>query len=585
MLLALGCAFATCAAHAQTDLSTHAERSQFRETGRYAEVIALCDAFARHYPETVRCFDFGTTPEGRPMKALAISASGALDAGSARQRQLPVLLVQGGIHAGEIDGKDAVFWLLRDLLQTREGLRLLQNQVLLFVPVFNADGHENFRAWQRPNQRGPEAMGFRTTARRYNLNRDYIKADSSEMQAMLALVNEWDPLVMMDLHATNGAQFEHDIAFIVHPVKSGDAALQAAGRQLRDGLIEGLRKAGSKPLDFYPSFIEHDNPASGFSDGVPTARFSHGYFPLRNRIGVLVETHSWRTYPERVLATRHSVAHLLRLAHAHGQQWLRTAHAADRRTSSLAGQEVPLQWRVSEHSQPIDFLGYHYTRSVSEISGALMTRYDESRPEVWRVGLRREVTPALSVRAPAAGYLVPAAWAGDIARQLRHHGITFHTLDTPLKDAAVEQFTAHDIRFATSSLEGHQTLSVDGQWQAARQDFASGSLFVPIAQPKAVLLMHILEPQAPDSVLSWGQVNTAFESKEYMEAYVTEAEARKMLAADPALRADFERRLREDSAFAASPRARLEFFYRRHPAWDEGYGRYPVVRTDQPPAH
>lgn len=585
MLLALGCALATCAAHAQTDLSTHAERSQFRETGRYAEVIALCDAFARHYPETVRCFDFGTTPEGRPMKALAVSASGALDAASARQQQLPVLLVQGGIHAGEIDGKDAVFWLLRDLLQTREGLRLLQNQVLLFVPVFNADGHENFRAWQRPNQRGPEAMGFRTTARRYNLNRDYIKADSSEMQAMLALVNEWDPLVMMDLHATNGAQFEHDIAFIVHPVKSGDAALQAAGRQLRDGLIEGLRKAGSKPLDFYPSFIEHDNPASGFSDGVPTARFSHGYFPLRNRIGVLVETHSWRTYPERVLATRHSVEQLLRLAHAHGQQWLRTAHAADHRTSSLAGQEVPLQWRVTGHSQPIDFLGYHYTRNVSEISGALMTRYDESRPEVWHVGLRREVTPALSVRAPAAGYLVPAAWAGDIARQLRHHGITFHTLDTPLKDAAVEQFTAHDIRFATSSLEGHQTLSVDGQWQAARQDFASGSLFVPIAQPKAVLLMHILEPQAPDSVLSWGQVNTAFESKEYMEAYVTEAEARKMLAADPALRADFERRLREDSAFAASPRARLEFFYRRHPAWDEGYGRYPVVRTDQPPAH
>jgi hypothetical protein len=111
----------------------------------------------------------------------------------------------------------------------------------------------------------------------------------------------------------------------------------------------------------------------------------------------------------------------------------------------------------------------------------------------------------------------------------------------------------------------------------------AGSLFVPIAQPKARLLMGLLEPDAPDSLLQWGYFNNAFEQKEYMEAYVAEDVAREMLAGDPAVKAEFEARLREDKAFAASPRKRLEFFARRHPSWDDQYGMYPVLRTDTIP--
>ncbi|HJW46848.1 MAG TPA: M14 family zinc carboxypeptidase, partial [Lysobacter sp.] len=185
------------------DLTTVSERSGFIKTGRYDEVIALCEAFAKRYPDAARCFDFGTTPEGRPMKALAVSRAGRLTAQAARDAHLPVMLVQGGIHAGEIDGKDAGFLLLRELLEGKAGKGVLDKQVLLFVPVFNVDGHERFAAWNRPNQRGPEEMGWRTTAQNYNLNRDYVKADAPEMQAMLQLVNEWDPLAMVDLHVTD----------------------------------------------------------------------------------------------------------------------------------------------------------------------------------------------------------------------------------------------------------------------------------------------------------------------------------------------------------------------------------------------
>ena len=141
-------------------LSTVSERSGFKKTGRYDEVIALCGAFAERYPDAVRCIDFGVTPQGRHMKAMVVSRSGSLDADSARRNGVPVLLVQGGIHAGEIDGKDAGFLAVRQALDGEAAKGSLQKQVLLFVPVFNVDGHERFGAWNRPNQRGPEEMGW-----------------------------------------------------------------------------------------------------------------------------------------------------------------------------------------------------------------------------------------------------------------------------------------------------------------------------------------------------------------------------------------------------------------------------------------
>lgn len=148
----------TSAALAATPLSTQAERSGFVQTGRYDEVIALCDAFAQRSPQAVRCIQFGTTPEGRPMKALVASTSGALDAQSAAQQKLPVVLIQGGLHAGEINGKDAGFLALRELLDGKAGKGVLDKLVWVFVPVFTVDGHERCGAWNRPTQRGTEQM-------------------------------------------------------------------------------------------------------------------------------------------------------------------------------------------------------------------------------------------------------------------------------------------------------------------------------------------------------------------------------------------------------------------------------------------
>src|SRR5690606_8837883 len=198
----------------------------------------------------------------------------------------------------------------------------------------------------------------------------------------------------------------------------------------------------------------------------------------------------------------------------------------------------------------------------------------EGTPQIWKVPLRDVIVPRTVVEAPRAGYLVPAGYADIVAPRLDVHGIDYRRLGCggrqaacgmqPPRELEVQLFRATARRFAAQPVEGHQRLEVEGTWRVESRAIGAGALFVPISQPRARLVMALLEPQAPDSMLQWGLFNNAFERKEYMEAYVAEAVAREMLAADPALKAEFERRVRDDHAFAADPSARLEFFHRRH---------------------
>src|ERR1700722_11932884 len=232
-LAAISCGMsAITAAKPANPLATVAELSSYTRTGRYDEVERLCAAYAAQWPEAVRCFEFGRTPEGRPMMALVASRAPGLTPADAAAHDLPVVLIQGGIHAGEIDGKDAGFLALREILDNKISPGVLERIALVFVPVFNVDGHERFGRWNRPNQVGPEEMGWRVTAQNLNLNRDYTKADAPEMVAMLRLLNDWDPILYVDMHVTDGANFQHDVSNTIDPLYSGHRMMIAAARSL-----------------------------------------------------------------------------------------------------------------------------------------------------------------------------------------------------------------------------------------------------------------------------------------------------------------------------------------------------------------
>ncbi|WP_093138978.1 M14 family metallopeptidase [Pseudoxanthomonas sp. GM95] len=577
-LMSPGAIAANVAPKGDAALVTEGERSRFVSTGRYAELQPLIERFAQAYPQAVRLETFGTSPEGRPMLAMVVSRTGVLTADDTRRKDVPVLLVQGGIHSGEIEGKDAGFIALRQMLEGKVAPKVLDKVVIVFVPVYNVDGHERFRAWNRPNQIGPAEMGQRATAQNLNLNRDYIKADAPETRAMLDLVNRWDPIVTLDIHTTDGAKFQHDASVQMEPLHEGDPGLMALGQQISDGLLGQLRKQGSKPLPFYPSLLERDDPASGFADNVYSPRFSTGYFQLRNRYSILLETHSWKTYAQRVEISRNTIIDLATMAARDGADWLRKAQAADALASSGAPLHMPLDFKAGDTFRTIDFLGYAYTQTPSDVSGGVWTQYDDTKPTVWKVPLYDKVVPTVSADAPSGGYLVPAAYAAEVVAILDLHGVQYQRLEAARAEAPVEVFHADTAKLAATSFESRQRATVTGQWASESRTVPVGSLFVPITQPKARLVVTLFEPLGPDSLLAWGMFNSSFQQQEYMEAYVAEVVAREQLR-DPAVAKAFQQRLDSDAAFAASPRQRLAFFAQRHASAEPALNLYPIYRV------
>lgn len=511
-------------------------------------------------------------------------------------RKVPLLMIQAGIHPGESDGKDAGFIALREMLEGIAAPGVLDRIAILFVPAFNVDGHERFARWNRPNQRGPEETGWRATAQNLNLNRDYMKAEAPEMRALLALIREWDPLVCADLHVTDGADFEPDISLQAEPINQGDPQLYASGRELRDALIVKLAAQGSLALPFYPDLAVTDDPASGFLLTVYSPRFSTGYFPQRNRFTVLVETHSWKRYATRVRVTRNTIVSLAELMDSQGTKWRAQADAADFAATRIGGSEVTLDyasgWREpakagsaaqtpdAENAEIIEFRGYAYTRQPSPISGELATVYDPTTPQIWKVPFRNRVAPALVVKAPLGGYVVPAGYAERVGGKLALHGIELEPVASGIDGARVEVFRAQKVEFSPTPFEGCMRARLEGAWMSETHSIERGALFVPIAQPCARLVMALLEPRAPDSLAAWGFFNACFEQKEHIEPYVAEQIAREMLAERPELALEFKRRLAAEPEFAASAAARLEFFLRRHSSWDTHWNLYPVFRVE-----
>lgn len=563
-------------------LTTVAERSAFTETGRFDEVQALCAAFPKAFPGKVKCEPFGTTPLGRPMLAFTASADGALTPYVAQKKHRPVLFLQGGIHAGEIDGKDAGFWLLRDVLEGKVLPGVLAKVTLVFVPVFNVDGHERFGPNNRPNQNGPTSMGWRVTSQNLNLNRDYAKADAPEMQAMLKLLHRWDPVLFADLHVTDGAKFQHDVSITFEPSNIGPDGLRSLGRSLQVSLFAELEAKGHLPVNFYPSFTRDDDPSSGFAYGWPPPRFGNAYWAANNRYGLLVETHSWKDYRTRVTTTYDVCLGLLRLTAEDGARWLKAAKESDAAEAKRAGAEIVLLWEPKKTPRPLDFKGYAYTREPSEISGQPWVRYDETKPQVWTVPYLDELAPALTVKTPSAGWVVPVPHAGWVAEKLVLHGVAFTTLKDERRNVAVEAYRLVAPKFRNVPYEGRLIVTArDGVWLPRSVELPKGSLFVPAAQARIFLAMHLLDPTSPDSFLAWGFFNANLEQKEYLEDYLSESFAREVLK-DPAVKAEFDAKLK-DEAFAKDPEARLRFFSSRHPSADPMLNVLPVYRVAAAP--
>ena len=560
------------------DWQTHAEKTSYRETPRYDETIAYSRKLADASP-LIRLTSFGESGEGRSLPLLIAASGGTFTPEAARRAGKAVVLVQACIHPGESDGKDAGLALLRDIAITKTQPRLLERVVLLFIPIYNTDGHERFGPYNRINQNGPAEMGWRVTSTNLNLNRDYMKADAPETRAWLRMWTQWNPDLFVDCHVTDGADYRYVLTYQYEQNGNVPAPVLQWERAAFEGRIIPATEAAGHSISPYMEFRDNRDLTKGIESFIAPPRFSTGYTPVRNRPGLLIETHMLKDYRSRVLGTYELLRATLEEVNRDSESLLRAVRQADEQTvaegrSFNPSRAYPLQFELTEKSRPFQMKAVESRTELSDVSGAVRVVFG-TKPVDLTVPLYDDARVTAAI-APPLYYIVPVQWK-SVIEVLAAHGLRLRRLAAPLT-IEVESYRFSETRWASSPFEGRVRPTFKTNPVRARRTFPAGSVVVPLDQPAARVAVHLLEPQSPDSFVAWGFFNAIFEQKEGGEDYVLEKLAREMLAKDEQLRREFEQRVATDPKFAASARDRLRFFYERSPYWDKQMNLYPVGR-------
>lgn len=550
--------------------ATPFERSGLNRTPRYAETVTWLRKLIEAAPE-LRMTSIGKTPEGREIVMILASADKQFTPEDFAASGKPTVLIQACIHPGESDGKDAGMMLLRDMTVKGSKHDLLKQVNILFVPIYNIDGHERFSKFNRINQRGPEETGWRTNSRNLNLNRDYAKLDAPETRSMVQTINKWNPDLYFDLHVTDGADYQYDITWgFTSPVQYSPSITTWFEQKLEPILTHDLESMGHLTTR-YINFIDNLDPTKGLEEGPHLLRFSTGYGDVRHIPAILVETHSLKPYVQRVTGTYTLLEGALRVVGKDAVA-LKRAIAEDREEKD---NQFVATWATSDQKPAlIHFLGVEYKRTQSAISGGPKIEW-LGRPVVMDIPGQPAVVPQAKVTWPKA-YWIPPQWS-DVIDRLRVHGIPMETIQEP-KEVVVEMYRIQDPKLSDQPFEGHVNVTGTPVPERRTEKFPAGSVRVQVEPPFKDLVCALLEPASEDSFFRWGFFLEIIQPTEYVEAYVMEPMAEKMLAEDPKLAQEFENKLKSDDKFRNDPKERLQWFYQRTPFYDDRARLYPVGR-------
>lgn len=503
---------------------TKPERTGYRETSSHADVIAFLGELQARAGNRVWVGSMGRTTQGRDLPYVIASRPLVTTPAQAKRLRRPVVFVQGNIHGGEVEGKEALQALLRDLVLA-PGPNVLDSVVLIALPVYNADGNDDFgpQRQRRGSQQGPELVGTRANSQGLNLNRDYIKADAPETRASLAAFNAWDPDIFVDLHTSNGSAHGYALTYSpsLHP--AGDLPDATFGASYaRDSMLPVIRTRMRERHQFetfdYGNFSGggggRGGRGGGMTDTMPQAwrtyehvpRFGTNYYALRGRIAILSEAYSHDPFERRVKSSYAFVTEILSFAAERSASILALAERSDRNLVSGQLTDVPVRARMT--TTPIRVPVLH--EIVVATGDTLVTEVGFSRglrrtgrikSTVMNVHDRFEATR--SVRAPAAYVLPPSS--DSVVKMLRLHGVVVERLRAAWTGSA-EAFTV-DSLLRGRPFEGHPITRLEGRWRTFSATAPEGSFLVRTTQPLGVLAVILLEPECDDGLATWGSVD------------------------------------------------------------------------------
>ena len=551
----------------QYEFTTIFESSKGTETATYHETIAFYRALADQYA-SISIDSIGKTDIGLPLHLVTYTPKNI----NQDTKNTCKLLINNGIHPGESDGIDATMMLLRDLAQ--EKIKSPKNTIICAIPIYNIGGSLNRNSGTRTNQNGPKSYGFRGNGRNFDLNRDFIKADTKNALAFTQLYHHVQPDVFIDNHVSNGADYQYTLThlFTQHNKLGGPA-----GAYLHNTLMPSLEQdllTKGYPITPYVN-VWGTTPEQGWSQFMDYPRYSTGYTTLFGSLGLMVETHMLKPYKDRVIQTYALMESMIALIDNDAAQikQLRTKqvnHVKDLK-------EYALDWKIdSTKVTTLQFKGYEASYIPSKVTQQDRLFYDRTKPYSKSVNYFNHMQPKYTVKVPKA-YIIPKQWSKVIDLLLLNQ-VELHPLKTDTA-ITVETYRIASYKTRTSVFEGHYLhYNTQVENQQTTLTFTKGDYIAYLTPYTKRYLLETLEPSGPDSFFNWNYFDSILQQKEHFSAYVFEDKAHELLSSLPDLRRAFKEKIKSDTTFAKSSYAQLDWIHKQSMHYESSHLRYPIYR-------
>ncbi|MDT0646107.1 M14 family metallopeptidase [Zunongwangia sp. F260] len=553
------------------DFETKFEKSEGKETATYSEVIDFYAQLDKAYT-TISFTEFGSTDSGKPLHLAVFSPSGDFDLEKLRQEKT-VILINNGIHPGESDGIDATMMLFRDL--AGDSIGVPENTIIATIPIYNVGGALNRNSTTRTNQNGPAEYGFRGNARNYDLNRDFIKADTKNTRSFYEIFHLLKPDVFIDNHVSNGADYQYTLThlFTQHNKLGGELG-EYLNKKMMPALEDSLKQ---KEWDITPYVnVFNEVPENGFSQFLDYPRYSTGYTTLWNTLGMMVETHMLKPYNQRVAGTYELMRSMINITDAESATIKELREAETKKY--LTERWYPTNFQPDmENPSTREFKGYAGERIDSEVTGKDRLKYNRNQPFTTEIEYFDNFTAQDKIEIPRA-YIIPQGW-WEVIGLLQLNQIKLEPLarDTVIY---VEKYKIEEFETVESPFEGHylhQNTQVSKTTDSV--SFRKGDFYVTTFQDGARYLLETLEPTTVDSFFNWNFFDAVLQQKEHFSPYVFEDIAKQLLDTNPQLKEEFEEKRDSDSEFRNDSYAQLEWIHRRSNHYEEAHLRYPIFRV------
>lgn len=479
---------------------TAAELSDYERTSTFAEVVAVIDALDAEtdlmHRETLLL-----TREGREVPIVVLADPPISTPGQARNSGKPVIYIQGNIHGGEVEGKEASLIVMRDIL-FGDKQHLLENQIILFVPVYNADGNDAMAENTRPNQElSPVMTGIRT-AHGYDLNRDGMILEADESQALFQnVIQRWDPDLLVDLHTTNGTWHGYSLTYAPSYHTAGDPATSDYTTEVMwPALQQSVKEKFDLDFGWYGGYDYRDWPPTELRTFHHAPRYITNNMALRNRMAILSETFSHDRFYKRIHAANVFIEEILEYTHLHGNEIRSINREADARVAETAvGTEKGVQFEMIPRDEPLDLLTYSYI-PYRNADGA--TDFVRSSELVTIEGVANyNAFRATKTATVPSAYVFSSAFSG-LADKLRQHGVWVETLEADTSFNG-QSFVVSAIHKQSFEQNGHRNSLLEGEFQNETRSFSRGDYIVSMNDRLANLVFYLLEPEADDGLAYW----------------------------------------------------------------------------------